>query len=39
MTSLAFAGTAIGANDFFGIIIAVALAGYLVYILIHQGRV
>ena len=39
MTPVAFAGTAIGANDFIGIIIAVALAGYLVYILIRQGRV
>jgi hypothetical protein len=39
MTPLAFAGTAIGANDFFGIIIAVLLAGYLVFILIRQGRV
>jgi hypothetical protein len=39
MTGLAFAGTAIGANDFFGIIIAVAMAAYLVVILIRQGRV
>ena len=39
MTALAFAGTAIGANDVFGIIIAVAMAGYLVFVLIHQGRV
>jgi len=39
MTALAFAGTAIGANDFFGIIIAVAMAGYLVFILVRQGRV
>jgi hypothetical protein len=39
MTAVAFAGIAIGANDFFGIIIAVALAGYLVFILIRQGRV
>ena len=38
MTAAAFAGTTIDANPF-GIIIAVALAGYLVYILIHQGRV
>jgi len=36
---LAFAGTAIGANDFIGIIVAVALSAYLVYILIRQGRV
>jgi len=39
MTAVAFAGTAIGANDFFGIIIAVVMAGYLVFILIRQGRV
>ena len=39
MSALAFAGTAIGANDFFGIIIAVAMAAYLVLILIRQGRV
>jgi hypothetical protein len=39
MRVLAFAGTAIGANDFIGIIIAVAMAGYLVFILIGQGRV
>jgi hypothetical protein len=39
MTGVAFAGTAIGANDFFGIIIAVAMAGYLVFILVRQGRV
>ena len=38
MTAVAFAGTAIGANDLIGIIIAVALAGYLVFILIRQGR-
>jgi DNA-binding NarL/FixJ family response regulator len=34
MTAVAFAGTAVGANDFFGIIIAVALARYLMFILI-----
>ncbi len=39
MSAVAFAGTAIGANDFFGIIIAVAMAAYLVLILIRQGRV
>ena len=39
MNVVAFAGTAIGANDFIGIIIAVAPAGYLVYILIRHGRV
>jgi hypothetical protein len=39
MTPLAFAGTAIGPSDFFGIIIAVALTAYLVFILIRQGRV
>ena len=39
MTGVAFLGTAIGANDFFGIIIAVGMAAYLVYILIRQGRV
>jgi hypothetical protein len=39
VTPLAFAGTAIGASDFIGIIIAVALAAYLVFILIRQGRV
>ncbi len=39
MTAVAFAGTAIGANDFIGIIIAVAMAGYLMYVLIRQGRV
>jgi hypothetical protein len=39
VTAVAFAGTAIGANDFFGIIIAVAMAGYLVFILVRQGRV
>jgi len=39
MTASAFAGTAIGANDFFGIIIAVGMTVYLVYILIRQGRV
>jgi hypothetical protein len=39
MTALAFAGTPIAPSDFFGIIIAVAMAAYLVYILIHQGRV
>ncbi len=39
MTADAFAGTAIGANDFIGIIIAVAMAGYLMYVLIRQGRV
>jgi len=39
MSPVAFAGTAIGANDFFGIIIAVGMAAYLVFILIRQGRV
>ena len=39
MSVLAFADTAIGANDFFGIIIAVGMAAYLVFILIRQGRV
>jgi hypothetical protein len=39
MTDLAFAGTAIGANDFIGIIVAVGLAAYLVVILIRQGRI
>lgn len=39
MSGLAFAGTAIGADDFIGIIIAVAMAAYLVVILIRQGRV
>ena len=39
MTAIAFAGTPIAPSDFFGIIIAVALAGYLVVILIRQGRV
>ena len=39
MSGLAFAGTAIGANDFFGIIIAVGMAAYLIFILIRQGRV
>ena len=39
MTPVAFAGTAIGANDFFGIIITVAMAAYLVWVLIRQGRV
>jgi hypothetical protein len=39
MTDIAFAGTAIGANDFFGIIVAVGLAAYLVVILIRQGRI
>ena len=38
MTPVAFAGTAIGANDFIGIIIAVALAGYLVYISSGRGE-
>ena len=39
MKDLAFLGTAIGANDFIGIIVAVGLAAYLVIILIRQGRV
>ncbi len=39
MSVVAFAGTAIGANDFFGIIIAVGMAAYLLFILIRQGRV
>ena len=39
MSVLAFAGTGMGANDFFGIIVAVGMAAYLVFILIRQGRV
>jgi hypothetical protein len=39
VTGIAFAGTAIGANDFIGILVAVALTAYLVIILIRQGRV
>jgi len=39
MTAVAFADTAIGANDFIGILVAVGLAAYLVAILIRQGRV
>jgi hypothetical protein len=39
MRDLAFLGTAIGANDFIGIIVAVAMAAYLVVVLIRQGRV
>lgn len=39
MTAVAFLGTAIGANDFIGILIAIGLAAYLVIILIRQGRV
>lgn len=39
MTAVAFAGTAIGANDFIGILVAVGLAAYLVVILIRQGRI
>ena len=39
MTAIAFAGTAIGTSDFFGIVIAIAMAGYLVFVLIRQGRV
>jgi hypothetical protein len=39
VTGVAFAGTAIGANDFIGILVAVGLAVYLVIILIRQGRV
>jgi hypothetical protein len=39
VTALAFAGTAIGANDFIGILVAVGLTAYLVIILIRQGRV
>jgi hypothetical protein len=39
VTGVAFLGTAIGANDFIGILVAVALATYLVVILIRQGRV
>ena len=39
MNPVAFAGTAIGASDFVGIIIAVAMAAYLVWVLIRQGRV
>jgi hypothetical protein len=38
VSTLAFAGTALPADDFFGVIIAVLLAGYLVTILIRQGR-
>ncbi len=38
MSTLAFAGTALPADDFFGVIIAVLLAAYLVTILIRQGR-
>jgi hypothetical protein len=39
MSGLAFLGTAIGANDFIGIIVAVGMAAYLVVILIRQGKV
>ncbi len=39
MKAVAFLGTAIGANDFIGILVAVGLAAYLVVILIRQGRV
>jgi hypothetical protein len=39
MTAIAFAGTPLLPSDFFGIIIAVAMTAYLVYILIRQGRV
>jgi hypothetical protein len=39
VTGIAFLGTAIGANDFIGILVAVGLAAYLVVILIRQGRV
>jgi hypothetical protein len=39
VTGVAFAGTAIGANDFIGILVAVGLAAYLIIILIRQGRV
>jgi len=39
VSTLAFAGTALGGDDFFGVIISVVLAGYLVTILIRQGRV
>ncbi len=39
MRAEAFLGTAIGANDFIGIIVACGLAAYLVIILIRQGRV
>jgi hypothetical protein len=39
MTAIAFAGTPMAPSDFFGIIIAVGLAAYLVVILIRQGRV
>jgi hypothetical protein len=39
VTAIAFAGTPIAPSDFFGIIIAIALAAYLVVILIRQGRV
>jgi hypothetical protein len=34
----AIPGTAIGVNDFIGIIVAVAMTAYLVTILIRQGR-
>ncbi len=39
MSGLAFLGTAIGANDFIGIIVAVGMAAYLIVILIRQGKV
>lgn len=38
VSTFAFAGTALPADDFFGVIIAVLLACYLVSILIRQGR-
>lgn len=38
MSTLAFAGTALPTDDFFGVIIAVLLTGYLMTILIRQGR-
>jgi hypothetical protein len=38
VSTLAFADTALPADDFFGVIIAVLLTAYLVTILIRQGR-